>query len=159
MMRLTAYSLLLALVGNNVCVAQVNDAIPVEFKQQFKRMVGSWVFSGNEGDRRFSGKEKIRLVNNGTSILQEGYFVAENGTKEHYVILSGWDGDKKTVIVRGFTSAGVTFTGEWKKIGDDSLVGSANGKPARFKIGRETMVYEEDGGKWISKFERLADTK
>ena len=159
MLRLTAFWLLLSLIGHSVCVAQGEASIPAEFTQQFKRMVGSWVFSGNEGGRLFSGKEKIRLVNNGTSLLQEGYFDAENGTKEHYVILSGWDGDKKTVIVRGFTSAGVSFTGEWKKIGDDSLVGSANGSPARFKIGRETMVYEEDGGKWVSKFERLGDPK
>jgi len=117
-------------------------------------MVGTWVFTGSEGDRQFSGKESIRVVNNGTALLQEGHFDLNDGKKEHYVILSGWDGEKKTMIVRGFTSLGVTFTGEWKTVKKGAFVGKAEGKPAKFEVSNQTMVYEEDGGEWISKFER-----
>jgi hypothetical protein len=132
-----------------------DDVIPDAFKKQMTRMVGAWVFSGNEGDWRFSGKESVRIVNDGTALLQEGYFDLDDGKKEHYVILSGWDGEKKTMLVRGFTSLGNTFVGEWKTVKNGAFVGNAQGKPAKFGVSDQTMTYEEDGGKWISKFERV----
>lgn len=141
------------------CLASNNtfadDVIPDVFKNQMKRMVGSWVFTGEDGDRKLNGRESIRVVNDGTAIIQEGYFDLDDGKKEHYVILSGWDGEKKTIMVRGFTSLGTTFAGEWNKVENDAFVGKAQGKPAKFKVSKQTMVYEEDGGKWTMKFERL----
>lgn len=153
MIRLSLVLIIFALVCPNA-VADESTSIPAPFVKQLKRMVGSWVFTGHEGDRRFSGEEKIRLVNNNTALLQEGFFNVGGGEKEHYVILSGWDGEKKKMFVRGFTSDGVTWVGEWKKIKDDALVGAASGRPAEFVVSNQTMKYEEDGGKWISKFER-----
>ncbi|GAB5406814.1 MAG: hypothetical protein Aurels2KO_50450 [Aureliella sp.] len=134
--------------------AFANDVIPDAFKNQMKRMVGSWVFTGNGGDRKLTGKETIRIVNNGTAIVQEGYFDLDDSKKEHYVILSGWDGEKKTILVRGFTSLGTTFDGAWSKVENDAFVGKAQGKQAKFKVSKQTMIYEEDGGKWTMKFER-----
>ena len=154
MLRLCLMLAVLALNSPDVVSA---DTIPEPFAQQMKRMVGSWVFAGKEGDRQFSGQEKIRLVNNKTALLQEGFFDLGGGKKEHYVILSGWDGEKKTMRVRGFTSEGATWVGEWKTIKKSTLIGVASGRPAKFVVGAETMKYEEDGGKWISNFERTED--
>lgn len=128
--------------------------IPEDFSLQMKRMVGSWVFSGNEGDRKFTGHESIRIINNGSALLQEGYFDLGGGEKQHYVILSGWDAEKKALVVNGFTSDGYAFNGKWKSVSGSSFVGTANGRPAKFTVGKEAMRYEEDGGKWVSSFER-----
>ncbi len=117
-------------------------------------MAGSWVFSGQEGDRHFSGREKIKVVNNDTALLQEGFFDLDDGKKEHYVILSGWDAERKSLVVRGFTSEGYAFNGEWKALKNNAFIGTANGKPAKFTVGKKTMEYEEDDGAWLMKFER-----
>ena len=95
--------------------AQELSQIPPRIQKHMQSMVGSWTFQGRQGARKFSGAEKIRLVNNKTALLQEGYFDLTDGHKEHYVILSGWDGSKKSMLVRGFTTDGVTWDGEWKK--------------------------------------------
>jgi hypothetical protein len=119
-------------------------------------MVGSWTFKGTDGDRKFSGAETIRLTNNKTAILQEGYFDLVEGKKEHYVILSGWDGSKETVHVRGFTSDGYSWTGEWKKLSNGKWEGTASKKPATFELKGDSMRYEDssDGTPWISEFSR-----
>lgn len=152
MLQKTLVLLVFSLSSHNVFA---EDAIPDTFRNQMKRMVGSWVFTGKDGDRELTGKESIRMVNNGTAILQEGYFDLDGGKKEHYVILSGWDGEKKTILVRGFTSLGTSFAGVWSKVENDAFVGEAQGKPASFKVSKQTMIYQEDGGKWTMKFERL----
>lgn len=94
-------------------------------------------------------------MNSDTALLQEGYFDLDDGAKEHYVILSGWDGEKRTMLVRGFASLGTTFVGEWKAVKNGAFLGKAQGKPAKFKFSDQTMSYEEGGGKWNSKFERV----
>lgn len=139
--------------------ANDGNSLPDAFRVQMQKMEGSWAFTGKDGDRQFSGKETIRIVNGGTALLQEGYFDLDDGEKEHYVILSGWDGDKQKLLVRGFTSSGVTFQGEWGSVKGNALIGSAQGKPARFGVSEQTMRYEEDNGKWISKFERVRESK
>lgn len=119
-------------------------------------MVGSWTFKGTQGARTFSGAETIQLVNNKTTLLQQGYFDLTDGTKEHYVILSGWDGSKNTVLVRGFTTDGFTWAGEWKQLKDGKWKGTASGGLAQFEVKKDTMRYEDagDGTPWISEFKR-----
>lgn len=119
-------------------------------------MVGSWKFTGTEGDRKFSGEETIRLTNNKTAMLQEGYFDLGGGKKEHYVILSGWDGDRKTVLVRGFTSEGYSWTGEWRKLSNGKWEGTVAGGSATFEAKGDWLRYEDanDGTPWVSEFSR-----
>lgn len=133
--------------------------IPDNVKDHMERMVGSWTFKGTEGTRKFSGEEKIRLTNNHTALIQEGFFNLGDGKKEHYVILSGWDGDKKTVLVRGFTSEGYTWKGEWKKLANGKWQGNASGKPASFEVKADAMRYEDsaNGSSWVSEFRRIKD--
>ena len=121
-----------------------------------ERMVGSWTFQGHQGNRKFSGEETIRLTNNNTALIQEGFFELKNGKKEHYVILSGWDGSKKSVVVRGFTSDGLSWPGEWKKLSNGTWHGTASGGAARFEVKKDSMRYEDagDGTPWISEFKR-----
>ncbi|MEL6105412.1 MAG: hypothetical protein AAFU85_05225 [Planctomycetota bacterium] len=135
------------------------DSIPTEVKSHLQSMVGSWTFSGTEGERKFSGAEVIRLTNNGTALLQEGYFDLGGGGKEHYVILSGWDGEKETVRVRGFTSEGYTWVGEWKTLKDGTWSGTASGKRATFRVAKDSMRYEDasQGTAWVSEFKRVKD--
>lgn len=154
-MLFRAIAVLSLLAFSHSCVAADSAHPPAAIAKQLERMVGSWAFAGSEGDRHFSGREKIRLTNDGNALLQEGYFELEDGKKEHYVILSGWDSDRGALIVHGFTSTGQTFEGDWKAVKDSALHGSANGRPAAFRVNDKTMTYEEDGGKWISKFERI----
>jgi hypothetical protein len=89
-------------------------------------------------------------------LLQEGYFDLKDGTKEHYVILSGWDGSSNSVPVRGFTTDGISWTGEWKTLKDGTWKGTASGGPAEFRVAKNTMRYEDsgDGTPWISEFTR-----
>ena len=89
-------------------------------------------------------------------MIQEGYFDLKDGKKEHYVILSGWDGNRKTVLVRGFTSDGVTWVGEWRKLKNGKWQGSASGEPATFEVKDDWMRYEDrgNGSPWISEFTR-----
>lgn len=134
--------------------AEENATVPKEFVLKMKSMVGSWVFNGKEGDRKFSGREKIQLVNNETALLQMGYFDLGEGEKEHYTILSGWDPDKKSLVVNGYTSESYAFSGEWKSVNGNGFIGTANGKPATFTIHKETMEYNEDGGSWVMNFKR-----
>ncbi len=132
-----------------------NSTIPAPFQQHMKSMVGSWYFNGKEGDHSFSGEEQIRIVNGGTALLQEGYFDVGGGKKDHYVILSGWNAETKEMLVRGFTSQGVTWSGAWKTLKDNTWIGTASGAAARFVVSEKTMRYEEnEGRKWISRFER-----
>ncbi|MEM7473807.1 MAG: hypothetical protein AAF483_02370 [Planctomycetota bacterium] len=138
--------------------SQEPTSIPKDVVAHMKSMVGAWTFEGVEGERKFSGEEKVRLTNNKTALLQQGFFNGEDGKKEHYVILSGWDGDKKTVLVRGFTSSGVTFAGEWKKLSMGKWEGSANGDYASFEVKKDTMRYVEQNGEkqtWVSEFKRM----
>lgn len=143
-----------------VCLSCVNGQdptpIPEDIKQHMASMVGAWSFQGSQGDREFSGVETIRLVNNKTALIQEGYFDLGAGKKEHYVILSGWDGTKKTVVVRGFTSIGVSWTGEWKQLVDGKWKGTASGGAATFEVKENWMRYEDagEGTPWISIFKR-----
>lgn len=141
--------------------AQELATIPSEVQKHMKNMVGSWTFKGTQGDRTFSGAEKIRLTNNKTALLQEGYFDLTDGNKEHYTILSGWDGAKKTVLVRGFTTDGVTWTGEWKKLKNGTWEGTASEGPAKFEVKKDTMRYEDsgEGTPWISEFSRKKKQK
>ncbi|HBE72441.1 MAG TPA: hypothetical protein DDW52_30265 [Planctomycetaceae bacterium] len=120
-------------------------------------MVGEWTFTGKEGDRAFSGRETIRRTNNGTAIIQEGYFDRGGGKKEHYVILSGWDGDQKKVLVRGFTSEGFSWVGSWTKLQDHTWIGTASENQATFEVKRNSMRYEEsgEGTPWLSEFKRV----
>lgn len=130
---------------------------PVELRQHMAKMVGQWSFEGVDGDRKFQGKESIRVTSNGTALLQEGHFELPGGGKEHYVILSGWDAASKSVKVRGFTSEGYSWTGEWKTLGEGTWRGTASGKPASFSVRQNSMRYEDagDGKPWISRFTRL----
>jgi hypothetical protein len=125
--------------------AQELAKIPLQVQKHMESMVGSWTFKGTQGDRKFSGAETIRLTNNKTALLQEGFFDLTDGTKEHYIILSGWDGSKKTVLVRGFTTDGVTWAGEWKNLKDGKWQGTASGGPAKFEVSKDTMRYEDSG--------------
>ena len=141
--------------------AQEPASIPASVQKHMASMVGSWTFKGKAGDGKFSGEETIRLSSNKTALIQEGYFAAKRpgGKKEHYVILSGWDGGKKTVLVRGFTSDGITWTGEWKKVKNGKWVGTASGAPAKFEVKKDSMRYEDassgkPGEPWISEFTR-----
>lgn len=84
-------------------VAQETTSIPGDVKGHMKSMVGSWTFQGKDGDRKFSGQETIRLASNGTALLQEGYYDLGGGKKEHYVILSGWNGDSKLLGFRNLS--------------------------------------------------------
>lgn len=137
-------------------LAQEETPIPKTFQKQMDKMVGAWTFQGSEGSRKFSGAETIRLTNNKTALLQEGYFDLGGGKKEHYVILSGWDSSKKTMLVRGFTSDGYTWTGEWKELDQNKWIGSASGGKATFEVKAGSMRYEDagDGTPWISEFTR-----
>ena len=131
--------------------------LPASVRQHMAKMVGQWSFEGVDGDRRFRGKEAIRLTSNGTALLQEGYFELPGGGKEHYVILSGWDASGKTVRVRGFTSDGYSWTGEWKTLNGSKWQGTASGNAASFAVEKDTMRYEDagDGKPWISRFTRI----
>lgn len=130
--------------------------IPSQVRKHMESMVGAWTFKGTQGKRQFSGAETIRLTNNNTALLQEGYFDLTDGEKEHYVIISGWDGSRNTVLVRGFTTDGVSWAGEWKKLNDGMWEGTASGGPAKFEVKKDTMRYEDsgDGTPWISEFSR-----
>lgn len=145
-----------ALICMSSTLAQEATPIPAAVKNHMQSMVGSWTFSGTEGDRKFSGAEVIRLTNGGTALLQEGHFDLGGAGKEHYVILSGWDGDKKLVSVRGFTSNGYTWVGQWKTLKDGTWSGTASGKPASFEVKKDTMRYEDagEGKPWVSNFKR-----
>ncbi|MEO1618297.1 MAG: hypothetical protein AAFV88_20770 [Planctomycetota bacterium] len=136
--------------------AQDPTKIPPQIQKHMESMVGSWTFEGRQGDRKFFGQETVRLTNNKTALLQEGYFDLGGGEKEHYVILSGWDGSAKTVFVRGFTTDGISWTGEWKKLKDGKWLGTASGGRAEFEVKKNTMRYEDagDGTPWISEFTR-----
>lgn len=138
------------------CDAQEMAPLPAPFKKQMESMEGSWTFEGTQGARTFSGEETIRLVNNGAALLQEGFFDLGDGNKEHYVILSGWDGTERSLLVRGFTSDGVTWTGVWKGLDDGVWKGTASGSPATFEVGEDSMRYEDsgDGTPWVSEFTR-----
>lgn len=136
--------------------AQDDAPIPSEVKKLMRSMVGEWTFKGSEGDRPFAGEERIRVIHQGTALLQRGFFDLGDGKKEDYTILSGWDGEKKLMVVCGVTSEGVTWTGEWKQVRDGTWVGSASGTPATFKVNADSMRYEEsgDGESWVSEFTR-----
>ena len=155
MSRVTYVSLALVILSIPAS-AQDMSKIPTEIKQHMESMVGSWTFIGTQGKRTFSGEETIRLTNNNTALLQEGYFNLTDGTKEHYVILSGWDGSKKTVLVRGYTTEGLTWSGEWKRLKAGRWEGTASGGTAKFEVRPDTMRYEDagDGIPWISEFSR-----
>ena len=66
------------------------------------------------------------------------------------------DGSKETVHVRGFTSDGYSWTGEWKKLSKGKWEGTASGKPATFELKGDSMRYEDstDGTPWLSEFSR-----
>ena len=151
--------LFLAFVAITVSPLSADEVakIPANVQKHMKGMVGSWTFKGTEGDRKFFGKETIRLTNNQTALLQEGYFDLGNGEKEHYVILSGWDGDKKTMVVRGFTTDGYTWSGEWKTLNGSKWIGTASGTKATFDVSANRMRYEDasNGTPWISEFTRV----
>ncbi len=142
---------------NSSTSAQEVSQIPAHVRKHMESMVGSWRFQGRQGTRTFSGAEKIRLINNKTALLQEGFFELTGGNKEHYVILSGWDGNKKSMLVRGFTTDGITWDGEWKTLKDGTWEGTASGGPAKFDVKKDTMRYEDsgDGTPWISEFKRV----
>lgn len=158
-LRSTLFLFLCLSLSNSSLVAEEESPIPINIKKHMQSMIGVWTFQGKDGERKFSGKETIKVVNNATALLQEGYFDLGKGKKEHYVILSGWDGDKKTVIVRGFTSEGFTFSGEWKKLEYRTWVGTASGSPAKFEVKDDSMRYTESSKdhKWVSEFTRIAD--
>jgi len=140
------------------CVAaQEPRTIPSQVQKHMASMVGSWTFKGKVGGSKFSGEETIRLASNKTALIQEGYFDAKpGGKKEHYVILTGWDGAKKTVFVRGVTSQGVSWIGEWKKLKNGKWEGTASGAAAAFEVNKDTMRYEDKstGKLWVSEFTR-----
>ena len=156
-MRRAVFGILLHLLLNSPTSAQELSKVPQHVQKHMESMVGSWTFKGTQGARKFSGAETIRLVNNNTALLQEGYFDLNDEMKEHYVILSGWDGSKNTVVVRGFTTDGITWAGEWKKLKDGQWEGTASGGPAKFKVKKDTMRYQDsgDGTPWISEFTRI----
>lgn len=145
-----------ALLLTQTCTAQDSNPIPLEVRDHMGSMVGDWTFRGHQGERTFSGQEEVRLVNDGTALLQEGFFDLGGGAKEHYVILSGWDGTLRTVLVVGFTTDGVAWEGEWKSLDGAKWIGTASGGPATFEVGEETMRYEDagDGTPWVSEFSR-----
>lgn len=149
-------SLVITAFVSIVSPAFAQEAIPSRVQKHMASMVGRWTFKGTEGDRKFSGAEAIRLTSNKTALIQEGYFDLKDGKKEHYVILSGWDGNRKTVLVRGFTSDGVTWAGEWKKLSNGKWQGRASGGPATFEVKGDWMRYEDSGNgtPWISEFKR-----
>lgn len=156
-MHRTTLSIFVSLTFLSSCAADDDLAtIPQHVQSHMQSMVGSWTFKGHQGDRKFAGEETIRLVNNDTALLQEGYFDLTNGEKEHYIILSGWDGDQNTVLVRGFTTDGITWAGEWKTIKDGTWHGTASDGPATFEVKRNSMRYEDagEGTPWISNFTR-----
>lgn len=151
---------LLLLVASSVAAetsAVPTAEFPVEIRRHMEKMAGQWSFEGVDGERKFQGKETIRLTSNGTALLQEGYFELPGGGKEHYVILSGWDASSKTMRVRGFTSDGYSWTGEWKSLSGGKWQGTASGNAAFFAVEKDTMRYEDagDGKRWISRFTRI----
>lgn len=135
--------------------------IPADVKKHMKSMVGSWTFEGHQGDRTFKGEETVRVVSGGTALLQRGFFQLTDGGKEHYVILSGWDGDEKTVHVRGFTSHGISWSGEWKTVANGVWTGTASGGRATFEVKADTMRYEDagEGTPWVSEFTRKSESE
>ncbi|MEN0110784.1 MAG: hypothetical protein AAF805_08675 [Planctomycetota bacterium] len=145
-----------ALLLTRACAAEDSIPIPVEVRDHMGSMVGDWTFRGHEGERTFSGEEKVRLVNNGTALVQEGFFDLGDGAKEHYVILSGWDGTLRTVLVVGFSTEGHAWEGEWTSLDGTKWIGTASGEPATFEVGEETMRYEDTGAgtPWVSEFSR-----
>ena len=155
-MQRVVLGILVLVLLNSPASAQELSKVPQDVQKHMESMVGSWTFKGTQGARRFSGAETIRLVNNKTALLQQGYFDLADGKKEHYVILSGWDGSKNTVLIRGFTTDGVTWAGEWKKLKDGKWEGTASGGLAQFEVKKDTMRYEDagDGTPWISEFKR-----
>ena len=160
-MRKIALALAAFLIFLSPASAQEKGAIPQNMKDQMKRMVGSWKFTGKDGERLFAGAEKIRLTNGGTAIVQEGYFNLGGEKKEHYVILSGWDGRQKTIHVRAFTSQGYTWTGQWKKLTDGKWEGTADGGSATLEVNNDSMRYEDTSksAPWISNFTRVPAEK
>lgn len=151
--------IIVVLILSSSTPAQQMSQVPPQVQKHMESMVGSWTFNGRQGARKFSGAERIRLVNNKTALLQEGYFDLTDGKKEHYVILSGWDGTKNSVLVRGFTTDGITWDGEWKTLKGGKWEGSASGGPAKFEVKKDTMRYEDsgDGTPWISEFTRIEE--
>ncbi len=149
-------AILLLLFTLPTASAQEVTKIPPAFQKHMEKMVGSWTFKGTEGDREFSGAETIRLTNAKTVLIQEGYFDLEGGAKERYVIVSGWDGSQETMLVRGFTSDGYTWSGEWKKLKDSRWEGTASGGAATFDVQKNAMRYEDANGgtPWVSNFTR-----
>ncbi|MEM9351785.1 MAG: hypothetical protein AAGA92_02125 [Planctomycetota bacterium] len=148
--------LLLWLSALPAACAQELAKIPPAFQKHLEKMVGSWTFEGHEGARKFSGEETVRLINHKTVLVQEGFFDLGGGAKERYFIVSGWDGVKKTMLVRGFTSDGYTWSGEWKKLQDGRWEGTASGGVASFEVTEDAMRYEDanDGTPWVSEFRR-----
>lgn len=144
------------LLSISPAVAQETTPVPDEVKKHMRSMVGAWTFSGSQGDRTFSGEEEITLTSNETALLQVGFFQLDGGKKEYYSIFSGWDGQQETVLVRGFTTMGATWTGEWKTLDDGTWIGTASGGLASFEVNAETMRYEDsgDGTPWVSEFVR-----
>ena len=156
MQRAVLRIIVLLLLSSSTSAQEMSQA-PPHVQEHMESMVGSWKFNGRQGARKFSGAEKIRLVNNKTALLQEGYFDLTDGGKEHYVILSGWDGSKNSMLVRGFTTDGITWDGEWKTLKGGKWEGTASGGPAKFEVNKDTMRYEDsgDGTPWISEFTRI----
>ena len=50
-----------------------------------------------------------------------------DGKTTHYVITTGWDGNKKKLLYRGFSSSGDSFSGHWDKFSDGKWTGHASG--------------------------------
>ena len=58
--------------------------------------------------------------------------------------------------MRGFTSDGVSWAGEWKSLSNGKWTGTASGGRATFEVKQDSMRYEDagDGTPWISEFTR-----
>lgn len=143
---------------HSLASAQKELTIPVGVQKHMEKMVGFWTFEGSTGDKKFTGQETIRLTNEKTAMIQEGV-IQWPDKKEHYTILTGWDGSKKTTLVRAFTSEGVSWAGEWKTLKNGSWEGSASDEPATFSLKGDTMRYEDvstgDSG-WKAVYTRKA---
>lgn len=148
-------------IACSLSLASADDLapLPLKFKVHMETMVGSWNFTGHEGDRTFEGEETITLANGGTALLQQGFFQLDDGNREHYVILSGWDGERKTMLVRGFTNEGYTWTGTWDTLQNNVWTGTAEGGKATFEVKPNSMRYEDaaNDDPWVSEFTRKMD--
>ncbi len=130
--------------------------IPTEILSHMEGMVGEWDVTGSQGEDSFSGGERIWLTGGNTVMIQEGYYEFRDGVMENYVIVSGWDGAASVIRVRGFTSEGYMWDGQWNSLMNGKWLGTASGDEAVFDVGENSMKYVEKSGeiRWESNFTR-----